>query len=326
MFSVDVERVATDRWRIWPQDETWLGLVASEALKRDPSSVTAVLKEHPQHEGVLLRGDLATLQEGLFAAKRRILEMSSLGEKALQCRGYKEALLLRRALMTRPCCLAADEVHFTSCVEDSDFEPMAAHRIGQLALRLDSDARLLDSQAKLVVPPGELAFGRHIQLPPGVSLAEGGENVCIGIRTLRTAQEPCLAAVIDLKPGSVIFKKHAKYRATTAVSYFPEIILEKPFPKGAAETLRGAGFSFSSNGTVIEKTFPVREEYVAQLLPEAKFRKPEKVCLDFEPLCFANKGDVLRVTFQSLLLEIDMVAQKLDQPVSSERRCPDIQH
>ena len=328
---VEVERVAEDRWRIWPQDETWLSLLVQEVLGGNSEAVAAVIKEHPQHEGVLLRGNLREVLVGLGKTRARIEALAAKGVHALRCESFAEGNLVRRAVLTRPACLAAASVTFTEGVEDSEYEPMAAHRIGQLTFRVASQEQMLAAEARLVVPAGQMAFACHLELPAGVSLLPGEGDVCIG---LRARAEPAgensrLLALVLLRPGSVFRDKHAKFRATSAVSYRPEVRLSKPFPKSAAEIVRAAGFSLSASGVVGQKTFPVRAEYVSQLLPEASFCRPQLVEVDFSPLGLGSKEEVLRGTFRHILAEIDQVVSELakDAPFKDQpSRCPDIPH
>jgi len=326
-MEIHVERISEDRWRIWPQDETWLGLATQRALEEDPSSVAAVIKEHPQHEGVLLRGDPNGLRRGVRAVGDLVSKMLLKGHHALSCDDYGVANLIRRALLTRPLCMAADTVHFTEKVHDAEYEPMAAHRIGQLTFCAASADYLLPIRARLMVPPGEMAFARHLVIPSGVSLLRGEEDAAIGLRATPDIAEGGLhvLAVVDIHPGAVFFSKHAKHCAVAAVSYRPEVQLAKPFPKGCAEIVRKAGFSFSNTGVVGSKTHPVRKEFVAQLIPDAVFERPRNIQLDFEPLAFATKEEVLKNTFQRLLEEIRIVEDKLGGEVVLEGSCPDVQ-
>jgi len=205
-------------------------------------------------------------------------------------------------------------------VDDAECEPKAAHRIGQLVFRAASEAALVDGEALLLVPPGEEAFARHLQLPPGLSLEDGDGNVAVGIRARKTgaSKEPLLLATVSLVVGSVFFQNHSKFGATTAVSYRPEVRLLRPYPKGATETLKKTGLSLTSAGVVVpgSKGFAVRIEFVKQLLPDARFEMPpRKILLDFEPLAYHTKAEVLRSTFKALLEEVDAVMPQLDQPV-----------
>ena len=178
-----------------------------------------------------------------------------------------------------------------------------------------------------MVPPGEMAFARHLMLPEGVSLLKGEEEAAIGLRASADLAESGvhLMALVDLRPDAVFFSKHAKHCAVAAVSYRPEITLAKPFPKGAADVIRRAGFSFSNAGIVGAKAHPVRKEYLLQLLPDAVFEKPRVIQLDFEPLAFATKQEVLKNTFARLLEEILIVEGKLQEGVVHESGCPDVQ-
>jgi hypothetical protein len=327
-MELHVERISEDRWRVWPQDETWLGIATLRALEEDPLCVAAVVKEHPQHEGVLLRGDFEGLRRGVQKVRELVLDLSLRGVGALRCETYDVASLVRRALLTRPLCLAAECVHFTEKVQDAEYEPVAAHRIGQLSFVVESDAFLADSEAQLLVPRGETAFARHLKLPRGVSLLKGDEGVSFGLQASTKEAETGLhlLALVDLRPDSVFFSKHSKHRAVAGLSYRPEVRIAKPFPKGAADIIRSAGFSFSNVGVVGSKTHAVRKEYVAQLLPDAAFLPPSFIQLDFEPLAYESKQELLKNTFKRLLEEIDVVEGKLRDggEVSSESRCPDL--
>lgn len=329
---VAVERTAEDRWRVWPQDETWLPLVAEHALREDGGAglaVAAAVKEHPQHEGVLLRGDRAALLRGVVALRGTVEELRRRGLGALRCDSYGVANLLRRTLLTRPLCLAAEAVHFTDAVEDSEYEPVAAHRIGQLTFCLESPEQLAAVDVQLCVPPGEWAFARHLRLPPGVRLGGGQGDAAIGLRAARHAQG-CdgaqLLAVVELRPGAVFLSKHAKHCAVAAVAYRPEVRLAPPFPRGAAETLRKAGFSFAKTGVVEAKaTAPCRQEFVAQLLPDAVFAPPRCVQLDFEALAYARKETVLDCALARLLEEMACVEAQLERSeLAAESSCPDV--
>jgi len=328
-MEIHVERVSHDRWRVWPQDETWLGLATQKALEEDPAGVAAVVKEHPQHEGVLLRGDLGALRRGVRSVRELVSDFHRKGLQALRCDGYDTANLIRRTLLTRPLCLAADVVRFTDGVQDAEYEPIAAHRVGQLTFCVESVAFLVESQALLMVPAGEMAFARHLKLPPGVSLLKGEEDVAIGLRASPDSAEGsgglCSMAVVELRPDAVFFSKHAKHCAVAAVSFRPEVQIAKPFPKGCAEIVRKAGFSFSNAGVVGAKTHPVRKEFVAQLLPEAIFERPKSVQLDFEALAFATREEVLKNAFGRLLEEIRSVEGQLEgAEVPLESMCPDV--
>ena len=326
MERICVERVAEDRWRIWPQDETWLPLVAKHALQEDAASVAAALKEHPQHEGVLLRGDRTALLRGIGALRAELLAMHHKGLGALRCDGYDTANLLRRTLLTRPLCLAAEAVCFTAAVADSEYEPVAAHRIGQLTFCAEGVEPLAPTEVQLLVPPGEWAFARHLQLPPGLRLAEGQEDAAIGLRAAQAAAEGGrhLMAVVELGVNSVFFSRHAKHCAVAAVAYRPEVRLAEPFPRDCAETLLQAGFSFSQSGVVAAVTMPCRQEFVAQLLPGAVFLPPRHVQLDFEALARSRKEHVLADALAQLLAEMSHVEEELrGAEVVAEIRCPD---
>jgi hypothetical protein len=326
-MKIFVERISEDRWRIWPQDETWLGLATQHALGHDPSSVAAVVKEHPQHEGVLLRGELEALRRGVSAVRELVEGLRRKGLQALRCDNYGVANLVRRTLLTRPLCLAADVVHFTDKVADAEYEPIAAHRIGQLTFCVKSQEFLSESQARLMVPPGEMAFARHLELPPGVTLLKGGEDAAIGLRATATLADGASheLAVVELQPDAVFLSKHAKHCAVAAVSYRPEVQISKPFPKGCADAVRKAGFSFSSSGVVGAKAHPVRQEFVAQLLPNAVFERPKTIQLDFEVLGYESKEAVLANAFERLLLEIAEVEAQLGGGIALESSCPDVQ-
>jgi hypothetical protein len=326
MERICVERVAEDRWRVWPQDETWLPLVTKHALQEDATSVAAVLKEHPQHEGVLLRGDQAALLRGIGALHAALQAMRRKGLGALRCESYDTANMLRRTLLTRPLCLAAEAVHFTAAVVDSEYEPIAAHRIGQLTFCAEAAERLAPAEVQLLVPPGEWAFARHLQLPPGLRLASGQGDAAIGLRAVPGEAEGGrhLMATVELSAESVFFSKHAKHCAVAAVSYRPEVRLAAPFPRGCAETLRRAGFSFAQSGVVDTKTTLCRQEFVAQLLPSAVFLPPRHVQLDFEALARSRKEAVLDDALARLLEEIGCVEEQLrSAEVVAESRCPD---
>ncbi len=334
-MEVQVERVAVDRWRVWPQDETWLNLVVHAVMDEDLTAVAAVVKEHPQHEGVLLRGEATSLRRAMEGVQRRLTLLEERGLEALRCPDYRTANALRRAILTRPRCLAAQSVHFTDHVADLEYEPVAAHRIGQLAFRVESSEAVVASEAHLVVPPGELARARHIVLPSGVSLLPGEGEVVLGLRAApaggppSSTGPPCagpglLLAVIDLAPGSVLFQKHSKFRTTTAVSYRPEVRIAPPIPEEAAKILTEAGLHLSHDGVVQGQEYAVRSEFVVQLLPTAVLQEPREIVLDFEPLGLPNKEEVLRGTFRRLSSEIEDVLDQLDQDVVVEKRCPDI--
>ena len=298
---------APEQWRLSPADESWLNFVVQETFCSSPEAVSAVVKEHPQHEGVLLRGELELLKAGLGKAREKVERLLQQGEKALLCEDFGTANLLRRALLTRPSVLAADAVHFTEAVEESEYEPVAAHRIGQLQLCVGACGRKVALEAQLLVPAGEQALARHLKLPEGVALLRGQGAVELGLRARpATDGAPLLLATVELRWGSVFFDKHSKFRATAAVSYRPEVCLQQPYPRQAAEQLRAAGFSFAaSTGVVGAKLFPVRAEFVQQLLPDAVLRPPRRIQLDFEPLAFASKRETLREALQPLLLEMD---------------------
>ena len=326
MERICVERIAEDRWRVWPQDETWLPVVTRYALEEDGASVAAILKEHPQHEGVLLRGDQAALLRGIAALRTVLLAMRRKGLGALRCETNDLANLLRRTLLTRPLCLAAETVHFTAAVADSEYEPIAAHRIGQLTFCVEATERLVPAEVQLLVPPGEWAFARHLQLPPGVRLFKGQGDAAIGLRAAPGPVEGgrSLMAIVELRPDSVFFSKHAKHCAVAAVAYRPEVRLAMPFPRGCADTLRRAGFSFAQSGVVDAKTVPCRQEFVAQLLPGAVFLPPRHVQLDFEALAQSRKEAVLDDALARLLEEIGCVEEQLQRAeVVAESCCPD---
>ena len=326
-MKIFVERISEDRWRIWPQDETWLGLATQHALEQDPSSIAAVVKEHPQHEGVLLRGEPEALRKGVRAVRELVVGLRRKGLQALRCDNYGVANLVRRTLLTRPLCLAADVVHFTDKVADAEYEPIAAHRIGQLTFCVKSEDFLSESQARLMVPPGEMAFARHLELPTGVTLLKGEEEAAIGLRASATLADGGLheLAVVDLQPDAVFLSKHAKHCAVAAVSYRPEVQISKPFPKGCADAVRKAGFSFSSSGVVGAKINPVRQEFVAQLMPDAVFERPKTIQLDFEALGYESKEAVLANAFDRLLAEIGDVEAQLGGEIALESSCPDVQ-
>lgn len=326
MERVCVERTAEDRWRIWPQDETWLPAVTKLALQEDATSVAAVLKEHPQHEGVLLRGEKAALLRAIGALRSTLQAMRRKGLAALRCESYDLANLLRRALLTRPFCLAAEAVHFTMAVADSEYEPIAAHRIGQLTFCVEATTDLTRFEVQLLVPPGEWAFARHLQLPPGVQLHSGQGEAAIGLRAVESPAEggQHLMAVVELCPNSVFFSKHAKHCAVAAVSYRPEVRITPPFPRTWADTLRKAGFSCAQSGVIDAKTMPCRQEFVAQLLPDAVFLPPRHIQLDFEALAQSRKEAVLDDAIARLLAEIGGVEEQMQQAeVVAESRCPD---
>jgi hypothetical protein len=305
-----------DTWRIEPQDETWLPLVTRRCFARNPLSLAAVLKPHPQDSGVLLRGGLEELLQGLGEARREVEALRAAGLAALACRTYAAACLVRRALLTRPVCLACTEVTFTPHVEDSELEPVAAHRLGQLVFRAEAGAPAAEERGLLLVPAGQRALARHLRLPAGVALLPGQEHTDLGLRaSAAPTASPGgthLLATIELRRGSVFRCEHAKYCAVAGLSYYPEVRVKLPFPKGSSEQLRRQGFAISSGGVLSStSSLPVREEFLRQLLPAATFEPPRVIHLDFAPLGFATREEVLRSAFDELLLEMEEVAAQL---------------
>lgn len=306
-----------DTWKIDPQDETWLPLVTRHCFSRNPLSLAAVLKPHPQDPGVLLRGRPEELLEGLGAAKRDVQALRAAGLAALACRTYAGACLVRRALLTRPVCLACAEVSFTPHVEDSEFEPIAAHRIGQLVFRTAAGAEVpAEDRGFLLVPAGQRALARHLRLPAGVTLLTGQEETDLGLRASRappSSQDGThLLATLELRRGSVFRHEHAKYCSVAGLSYYPEVRIKLPFPKGSSELLRRQGFSISSGGVLSStRSLPVREEFLRQVLPTATFEPPRVIHLDFTPLSFETREEALRSAFDELLLEMETVEAQL---------------
>jgi len=311
---MQVSRVAADTWAIDPQDETWLPLVTRRCFSKRPLSTAAVLKAHPQDSGVLLRGGLDELLEGLRAAKEEIERLRAAGLTALACANYANACLVRRALLTRPVCAAFSEVTFTPHVEDSEFEPIAAHRIGQLALRKAAGVDVSEERAYLLVPAGQRALARHIHVPPGLSLLPGQGDTDLGLRASGKATSSHdgthLLATLALKQGSVFKNEHAKFCSVAGLSYYPEVRIKLPFPKGCSEQLRKQGFSISSAGVISSNTLPVREEFLKQVLPAATFEPPRVIHVDFTPLSFVSREEVLESAFHEILTEIETVERQ----------------
>ena len=314
-MEILVRREGEDLWKVEPQDETWLPLATRNCFARNPLSVAAVLKPHPQDEGVRMRGTSGELLEGIAEAKKTITKLRQSGLAALRCGSYALACLVRRALLTRPMCLAAVEVTFTNHVEESEFEPVAAHRLGQLVYRADTSAELIASQAFLRVPPGECAMAKHLVLPSGIHLYPGQETTALGLRASRApsmAGEMRVLAIVELRPGSVFLNHHARHCCVAGLEYYPEVRIKLPFPrKGCKEHLRQAGLDLSNNGVISSTRFQVRQEYVQQLLPEATFDQPRFIQLDFEPLGLSTREEVLRSSFDQLLLEMNVVESQL---------------
>ncbi|NBQ16062.1 MAG: hypothetical protein EBU31_15980, partial [Proteobacteria bacterium] len=324
---VRVEREAEDRWRVWPADETWLRPLAAGALHAEGGS--ALIKEHPQHEGVLLQGHASALHDSAARLRARLLQLADAPTGPLTAPDYATASLLRRAITTRPVCMAATRVTFTDEVECCEPEPLVAHRLGGLGFRC---ARPHAAQARLMVRPGHAARARDLELPPGVSLAPGFENVELGLRAkdCRDGSEGsegsegglrCLAEV-QLEAGSVHYDKHARFKGVGAVTYWPEVRFADPRPPAdVVGRLQAAGLHVDDDGSVRSAQFPVRREFVESLAPECALAPPRCVRMDFEPISFSTKAEVVREACMRLVAELDAVVGQLDQPVATECSC-----
>lgn len=316
---VTVQRLSEDppTWLIDPQDETWLPLVVSRCFEKNPLSSVAVLKPHPQDTGVQLRGSSGELLEGLEAARAHIEALRKAGLASLRCPSFSVACLVRRVLLTRPLCLTAVSVSFTMHVEDSEFEPMAAHRLGQLVYQMDGAEPLAEAQAFLYVPLGERALARHLQLPAGVTLLNGLGDVALGLRASREPSSALpgkhLLATVELRAGSVFRDYHARHCAVAGLSYYPEVRVRLPFVKGTSEKLRRAGFKISSAGVITSERLPARQEFLEQLLPDATFDAPRTIQLDFTPLSYPTREATLAAGFEQVLVEIEDVKAQLQK-------------
>ena len=315
-FTVTSHDASGSSWRVEPQDETWLPLVTREAVSKDPRSLASVIKEHPQDDGVLLRGSPEELRAGFQAVLSRVKSMKQEGLAVLRSPTYGLAVFLRRLLLTRPRCLAAEQVTFTNHVEDSEFEPMAAHRIGQLVFFCSLDVLPDEGQALLQVPPGSEAMAKHLRLPEGVHLRPGEEETPLGLtascETPSTTDEGHVLAIVELRASSVFQGGHARHCCVEGVEYYPEVRIRLPFPhKGCKKELQEKGLELSNAGVITSRRFPVRQEFVEQLLPDAVFEPPRYVQLDFVPLHHGTRERTLAKAFDELLLEITAVSDAL---------------
>jgi len=279
-----VERLAEDRWRVTPADETWLRLVAAGALAAGPA---AVIKEHPQDRGVLLLGSAPALRASGARLRARLQELAGAAALPLRVPSYGEAALLRRAVMTRPACLAATEVTFTDAVESLEAEPLAAHRFGMLAFRCAPGA-LRSCRVELRVPGGQAACAGQLLLPEGVRLAPGLERFELGVRA-RAAEGAQALALVTLEVGSVWTRGHAKFMGVSAVSFRPEarVVGEAPSPEP-----------------------PARREFLEQ--QGARLEPPGFVELDFDLLSFDSKEAVVREACERVVEELDGVLSRLE--------------
>jgi hypothetical protein len=260
-----VERQGEDRWRIWPTDETWLPAVTAGAMAGMEDVCAAVIKEHPQHEGVLLQGPLPELLRSADALCARLRAFVG-SPVPVRAPDFAIAVLLRRAIMTRPVCLAVVEVAFTENVESCEAEPLVAHRLGQLAFRVVSPQALrVHEDVPLLTPPGEEALAAHLRLPEGVALVPELARVKLGVKAAQTtagaaaSAEPPPIALLRLAPGSVRTHGHAKFMGVTSVACWPAWRLQDV--ASDAERTRALGFEVSEEGVVLGRA---RREFLAQ--------------------------------------------------------------
>jgi hypothetical protein len=69
-----LSRLGPERWRLQGADETWLPSLVFHGSVANPRETTlAVVREHPQHDGVLLSG---TREELLAGADARVFIIS----------------------------------------------------------------------------------------------------------------------------------------------------------------------------------------------------------------------------------------------------------
>jgi hypothetical protein len=323
-----VERQGEDSWRVWPMDETWLPALTAGAMAGRDDVCAAVIREHPQHEGVLLQGPLPEL---LRSAEELRLRLRGLATLPVPTRvpDFDTAALLRRALTTRPVCLAAVSVAFTDAVENCEAEPLVAHRLGQLAFRAANTELLRPHEdVPLLTPPGAEALASHLRLPEGVELAPGLERVKLGVRARPPSKGAATAAAAEplallrLEPGSVHSRGHAKFMGVTAVSYWPAW---QPLEEADAARARELGFEVV-DGAVLGHA---RREFLLQAGVRLK-ELPRHVELDFEALSFASKEAVLQEACQRLEEEVEAVAAQLSLPVAASgggggaSACPDV--
>lgn len=317
-----VERHAEDLWRIWPADETWLRLLAARALLvGGVSARSAVVKEHPQHEGVLLQGPLEGLQ-GAACALRTWLRALPLA-CPIVLPDFASAALVRRAVMTRVVCLAADAVAFTDEVENLELEPQAAHRLGQLAFWAEEGQLRRHEDLPLLVPRGKEALARHLCLPSGVRLNPSLLEVRLGIcaKSGKDHDDPALLARVTLEAGSVHTRGHAKYMAVTSPSYRPRWRLADASAPEVRDLARRHGVEISPDGVLPGSA---RRE-VLERLGLKLLETPAGIELDYESLSFERKEAALASAVAELLLEIERVEAQLDQPVRTDGwRCPDV--
>ena len=313
-----VERQAEDRWRVWPADETWLRLLAAGALT-DETACAAVIKEHPQHEGVLLQGPLEGLQASARALRARLLELPRSFPLVLP--DFATAVLVRRALMTRPVCLAAVSVAFTDAVDCIELEPQAAHRIGQLAFWTEAAQLRRHADLPLVVPAGQEALAQHLRLPDGVRLVPELASVRLGVRAAPGA-EPVTVALVTLEPGSVRAQGHSKFMSVTSPSYWPRWRLARQDAR-SLERVAALGLRVGDDGVLLGRA---RREVLAHRGVELQ-PLPAGVELDFECLGFERREQALEAAYAQLLDELDEVVAQLPEPVRANgaaSECPDV--
>lgn len=339
------------RWHLRGGDETWLpSLVHHGSASAPGETLLAVVREHPQHDGVLISG---TAQELLGGAAALLVELAELVRKvrhqkrddsAFTAPNYRVANMVRRALLTRPPAFAVTEVAFGAGVASIEYEPMAAHRLGQLGFAAPAAALARTHECPIVVPAGEAAMSSHLQLPPDIKLAPGCGRVPLGLRAKAVAeaeeeaaekeaaggaaaassstgapvaqQKQRLLGMATLCASNVHSGRHAKYQTVAMSAYEPEVRLVGPPPEAKA-VLYAAGYALRI-GNVVAAVSPqitsVRRERILQLLPGVVIEDPPRsIRLDFDPMAHRSKRAALLVALGQVSDEVSDFAAAVER-------------
>ena len=309
------------RWKLNNADETWLPSLIHHGSIGNPAETTlAVVREHPQNDDVLLSGTKAELLDGTHALQEELAQLvlkvkrQKRDDSAFLAPNYRIANMVRRALQTRPLTYAITEVVFGAGVASIEYEPLAAHRLGQLGFTASSVTQARVHECPIIAPAGADALSLHLQLPPDIALAPGCGHVPIGLRALEAepskdgnVQNLQHLGTATLRASSVYRSKHAKFQTIAMIAYEPEIRIVNP-PQDAKAKLLEAGYVLRI-GNVVSSNSPhitsVRRERILQVLPGVVIEAPPRsIRVDFEPLVHRSKREALLVALDQLQSEV----------------------